>query len=757
MTRSGHGLPARRPQAVAAAVPLLRWLHDRLGVASTTPTSSSRSPARSHSRRPTRLDGRRLGEGRRDGAAQGHRLRDEDPDAAVWARLTRQTLDGIDITPLGTPDLLEGLVTHGRPPAGRSLGVRRRGATNARGRSRRPRRWAAPPCGCEPDRPPSWARLLDGVELDLAPGRPRRRRLPRAFLAYADGRELAPGTNLGSRRRAPRPASRPPLATRAGVLGFVVDATVVHDHGRLRRPGARLCDDRRRAVAACAHRRRRSGRRGGGPARVPPGGDRRAVPVDRQAASGAPAVGAGARAQRRRVAADAPARRDEPADDEPLRPLGEHAAHHGRRVRRRCRWRGRGHRAALRRPARRARRLRRAGSRATPARCWSPSRTSPASPTLPGAPTPSRSSPTISLSLAGTLFGAARRRLPTWAARCRVGRDRGRARPAGRRRGSRPITGLSEFPNLAETLPTRARPATVERCAATALRSRRCATPSRPPRRSSWRPWARSPRTPPEPGSRPTCWPPAASPSTGPAPPTGSTDLVAAYDGQRGGVPGRHRRGVRRVGRGGCAALREAGATRVVVAGKPADSGRRLVRAGGRRGRLPDPDQRGSCHDASRRASPGCRWSASTAGLRGTDGRGRDSSTTGGRRAVAEPGGHRDPAGLRPERPRGPRRARHLAGPQPVPARALPDDVHHPAVDDPAVRRLLDRRGVQRVLPAQPGGRAEGAQRRLRPRHPPRLRLRPPAGARRRRHGRASPSTRSTTRARSSTASRWTR
>ena len=44
--------------------------------------------------------------------------------------------------------------------------------------------------------------------------------------------------------------------------------------------------------------------------------------------------------------------------------------------------------------------------------------------------------------------------------------------------------------------------------------------------------------------------------------------------------------------------------------------------------------------------------------------------------------------------------------------------------------------GVQRVLPAQPGRRAEGPVDRVRPGHPPRLRLRPPAGRRRRRHGR---------------------
>ena len=48
---------------------------------------------------------------------------------------------------------------------------------------------------------------------------------------------------------------------------------------------------------------------------------------------------------------------------------------------------------------------------------------------------------------------------------------------------------------------------------------------------------------------------------------------------------------------------------------------------------------------------------------------------------------------------------------------------------------LLHRGGVERVLPAQPRGRAEGPVDRVRPGHPPRLRLRPPAGGRRRRHG----------------------
>ena len=92
-----------------------------------------------------------------------------------------------------------------------------------------------------------------------------------------------------------------------------------------------------------------------------------------------------------------------------------------------------------------------------------------------------------------------------------------------------------------------------------------------------------------------------------------------------------------------------------------------------------------------------------------------------------------------------------------VPARHPRHHVRHQPVDHPSVRGLLHRRGVQRLLPAQPRGRPDGPVDRLRPRHPPRLRLRPPARDRRRRHGRASPSTRSSTCAPCSPASRSTR
>ena len=77
-----------------------------------------------------------------------------------------------------------------------------------------------------------------------------------------------------------------------------------------------------------------------------------------------------------------------------------------------------------------------------------------------------------------------------------------------------------------------------------------------------------------------------------------------------------------------------------------------------------------------------------------------------------------------------------LPGAAPVPARPARDDVREPPLDDPPVRRLLDRRGVERLLPREPRGRPEGALGRLRSRHPPRLRLGPPARDGRRRQGR---------------------
>ena len=69
-------------------------------------------------------------------------------------------------------------------------------------------------------------------------------------------------------------------------------------------------------------------------------------------------------------------------------------------------------------------------------------------------------------------------------------------------------------------------------------------------------------------------------------------------------------------------------------------------------------------------------------------------------------------------------------------ARAQGDDVCRPALDHPPVCRLLDCGGLERLLPAKSGGRADGPVGRLRSGHPPRLRQRPSAGRRRCRQGR---------------------
>ena len=339
-------------------------------------------------------------------------------------------------------------------------------------------------------------------------------------------------------------------------------------------------------------------------------------------------------------------------------------------------------------------------------------------PTRPAARSPSRSSPTTWPS-------------PGWA---ELGRDRGgrraslaalerrllrarieRSSPSGDRQiaeRTRPLTGADRVPE----------PRT-RRCPSGAVRRGR-ARPVRPygerlrgaPRRarrrarSSWPRWARSPRTPPAPPSPPTCSPPAASTWSTAGRPTASRTVLAAYDGQPVVCLAGTDKAYAEWGAELVTALREAGAEWVILAGKrdrlDHRDGRRHLRDGRGRARLPAPDEgeaRMSVPESfaglpltwSRRVE---RTSPSRSHRRGVD------------RTLAVARGHRDQAALHGPRPRGSRRARHLPGAGAVPARSLPDDVHDPAVDDPAVRRLLHRRGVQRVLPAQPRRRPEGAR-----------------------------------------------
>ena len=181
---------------------------------------------------------------------KARRLTDEDDDALVWEKLTRTTLDGIGVTPLGTPDQLDGLRPPGAPPAPAtgtsaptSASRREGGQRGGAGRPRERRHLAV--AGLDPD-----ADLDDAARRRPArPGaggagradRPARRRRA-AFLAHADGhrRCTRPPTSASRPRTASAEAAS--LAGGAGCSGFVVDATDGARPGRLRRAGARALD-----------------------------------------------------------------------------------------------------------------------------------------------------------------------------------------------------------------------------------------------------------------------------------------------------------------------------------------------------------------------------------------------------------------------------------------------------------------------------------------------------------------------------------
>jgi methylmalonyl-CoA mutase len=167
---------------------------------------------------------------------KARRLGEDGPDDAVWERLTRRTLDGIGVAPLGTPELLDDLATTGRPTRVGAWDVRAHLAVTEPTTDNETlladleggvaSLWLEAPGGDT-----DWATLLDGVLLDLAPvvlqttddG-------ARAFLRYVDGRELDPRTNLGLDASAAT-KELAELAWRAGVRAFVVDASAAHDRG----------------------------------------------------------------------------------------------------------------------------------------------------------------------------------------------------------------------------------------------------------------------------------------------------------------------------------------------------------------------------------------------------------------------------------------------------------------------------------------------------------------------------------------------
>ena len=105
-------------------------------------------------------------------------------------------------------------------------------------------------------------------------------------------------------------------------------------------------------------------------------------------------------------------------------------------------------------------------------------------------------------------------------------------------------------------------------CAATAPASRRCAT-TPPPRRSSWPRWARVAAHTARATFATNLFAAGGIAVDVAGPTDGADELRRGVRRPAGRLPGRHRRDVRRVGRRRVAALRDAGARWVILAGKP--------------------------------------------------------------------------------------------------------------------------------------------------------------------------------------------
>lgn len=173
---------------------------------------------------------------------KSRKLSDDDPDSAVWAKLTRTTLDGIAVAPIGAAADLEGLATSGRPTRATDWDIRAHisgpdapdaneailidldnGATSL---------WVELGGGLGVEDLP---RALQGVLLDLAPvvlsGSSVAAAQALVDLADRTGVDLHPGTNLGADPLADDLVEIATLARQHGVLGVVASGLPVHEQG----------------------------------------------------------------------------------------------------------------------------------------------------------------------------------------------------------------------------------------------------------------------------------------------------------------------------------------------------------------------------------------------------------------------------------------------------------------------------------------------------------------------------------------------
>lgn len=183
---------------------------------------------------------------------KARRLKDDDPDSAVWDKLTHTTLDGIAIAPLGVAGAPEPAVRPSRAGAWdiRAL-VSRPDAKLANEEALVDLDGGVTSLWVAVDETTDLATVLTGVLLDLAPivldAPTAPTEAARALLAYADerGLDLHPDSNLGADPLGAMLRDLPlavdeavaelrDLALRAkeaGVRAIVVDGTAAHDLG----------------------------------------------------------------------------------------------------------------------------------------------------------------------------------------------------------------------------------------------------------------------------------------------------------------------------------------------------------------------------------------------------------------------------------------------------------------------------------------------------------------------------------------------
>ncbi len=168
---------------------------------------------------------------------KARRLKDEDDDELAWDRLTRTTLDGIAVAPLGSRALLEELATEGRPVRAGDWDIRAHlaiaDAKAANEAALVDLTNGVTSLWLEVTPDADLRTLLTEVLLDLAPvvidAPADQAAAARAFLEVLGDTTPADGTNLGGRDDSLVEVAG--LARDAGTLGVVVDAATVHDRG----------------------------------------------------------------------------------------------------------------------------------------------------------------------------------------------------------------------------------------------------------------------------------------------------------------------------------------------------------------------------------------------------------------------------------------------------------------------------------------------------------------------------------------------